>query len=378
MPNNSARLTLFVGVMVVGSIYGSNPKLILAQQSAVKNLKHDMMAVAPPKTTVIYDPRLAPERIQYAPIANRVIVEGDIDLGTIDEVRRSFVVHVAALAQLALRDKNISPQLDGQQKEALTDAASLAARGAPKFDDRVIEAAEKAAAVLRKLKESKSPHHGEFRRQSTNIANSRRKDRLWPKGVIPYVIDPDCPNQREITDAIGHWHLKTDRIRLVPLTDGNKAHFKNWVRFVRSNVCSSPVGKIPALGEQTINLAEGCLRPQVIHEIGHTVGLFHEQSRNDRDQFISIHIDNIAPDSRYNFNLILNEGMSVGEFDFKSIMLYPEKAFSANGEPTMSRLDKPAETGWGIATGSLGGTTTELSTGDIRGVGDLYADEEHP
>ena len=41
-------------------------------------------------------------------------------------------------------------------------------------------------------------------------------------------------------------------------------------------------------GEQNVILSNQCVTGDVIHEIGHTVGLWHEQSRADRDNFIRI------------------------------------------------------------------------------------------
>lgn len=57
--------------------------------------------------------------------------------------------------------------------------------------------------------------------------------------------------------------------------------------------CSSAIGRRG--GRQTINLAAGCYRLIPAHEIFHALGRLHEQSRPDRDNFITINMDNIRP-----------------------------------------------------------------------------------
>lgn len=103
-----------------------------------------------------------------------------------------------------------------------------------------------------------------------------------------------------------------------------------------------------------------CGVPQVVHEIGHAVGLWHEQTRLDRDQYINIWWSNITAANVYNFNL-RTEGGELGPYDFASIMHYDSYAFSSNGRVTMSKKD-----------GTLIESASVLSAGDISGVASLY------
>ncbi|MCS6954035.1 MAG: M12 family metallopeptidase [Bryobacterales bacterium] len=197
------------------------------------------------------------------------------------------------------------------------------------------------------------------------IAASGRRDasvlnipaRRWPGGVIPYVIDSDLPNPRRVLDAIEHWNTNTP-IRLIPRTAES-----NYIRFFRqtgTGTCSSFVGMVG--GAQRINLDDGCGVVAVIHEIGHAVGLWHEQSRADRDRHVTILFPNIDKRYLHNFVQEIEFGEDVGPYDYASVMHYRATTFSRNGLPTIETIPP------GIPIGEAVG----LSPGDIDAVRWMY------
>ena len=46
-------------------------------------------------------------------------------------------------------------------------------------------------------------------------------------------------------------------------------------------------------GSQDISIAPGCTSLSPIHEIFHALGCFHEQSRPDRDNFVTVNLNNV-------------------------------------------------------------------------------------
>jgi len=68
-----------------------------------------------------------------------------------------------------------------------------------------------------------------------------------------------------------------------------------------------------------------CKRPGVvIHELGHTLGFFHEQSRPDRDKYVVILTENIQEGKEENFlkySHLYIDSLGV-EYDLGSIMHY--------------------------------------------------------
>jgi hypothetical protein len=181
--------------------------------------------------------------------------------------------------------------------------------------------------------------------------------RVWPNNRIPYEIDPALPDQRRVEDAIAHYHRQTN-VRLVP-RNGEDA----YVRFVPGDVCQATVGR--AGGRQHITLAPGCDARSVLHEIGHTVGFWHEQSRSDRDDHVVIHWENIEEGEEYNFRV--ESGTRLGAYDLESVMQYDSYAFSATGEPTITRHD-----------GSVFSRNLSLSAGDIQALAQRHPHRSGP
>ncbi|NSL87646.1 hypothetical protein ECE50_012435 [Chitinophaga sp. Mgbs1] len=89
----------------------------------------------------------------------------------------------------------------------------------------------------------------------------------------------------------------------------------------------------------------------VAHEIGHALGLEHEQTRHDRDLFVNVNTSGLSANWAYQYN-IKSAATPVGSFDFSSIMLYPSQA---------NRLTKTDGTGWPY-------NRRNLSATDILGI----------
>ena len=180
----------------------------------------------------------------------------------------------------------------------------------------------------------------------------------WPHGVIPYIIDSDVPRPERLLQAMEQWTELTP-IRLAPRSDQ-----RNYVRFVRENnngLCFSSIGMIG--DEQKIRVDDKCETGTLVHEIGHAVGLWHEQSRHDRDRFVRVHYQNISRASLRDFDRHMNDEPDFSPYDYASIMHYGEYADSAEQRGPSIETIPP-----GIPIGQR----RTLSLGDIDAVCHMY------
>jgi len=158
----------------------------------------------------------------------------------------------------------------------------------------------------------------------------------WPGAIIPYDINTSISYKvrQNIPKAIELYEKNTC------LRFKKRTTEKEYIHFFSGDGCSSPVG-YRKWRKNEVSLSYGCSGVgTIIHEIGHSIGLHHEQSRPDRDSYVKIIWDNIEPKMDYNFYKESSYYVdSLGTpYDFQSIMHYNRTAFG-KGKVTIETVD---------------------------------------
>ncbi|MEQ9358051.1 M12 family metallopeptidase [Coleofasciculus chthonoplastes] len=185
---------------------------------------------------------------------------------------------------------------------------------------------------------------------------------LWTNGVVPYTIASNVPDPNRVDDAVRYIEEMT-ALRLVRRTAANAQRYPNYIEIISNGNkgwSSSAIGMRG--GRQVIRYSDRHTWSILVHEFLHAFGVYHEQSRSDRDDFVEIRWNNIQDNNIGNFQ---KKPGSVDYFgyDYGSIMHYRGTSFAKDpSQPTIVPLQS------GVTIGQRSG----MSYGDRQTIAKMY------
>ncbi|XP_075151207.1 zinc metalloproteinase nas-15-like [Haematobia irritans] len=177
----------------------------------------------------------------------------------------------------------------------------------------------------------------------------------WPGGIVYYKISSvfDADFVAIIMTAM----REIESVSCVRFVEANFLTY-SYVNIVSEGTgCSARVGRSGGVQKLNLNInATHCRSvPNVIHELIHSCGFYHEHMSPYRDSYVTIIWENITPGKEFNFEKLSNE--TVTDFgygyDLSSLMHYGRKAFTVNNLPTIVPHNSSAVIGQRIGLSPL-------------------------
>ncbi|XP_030641225.1 meprin A subunit beta-like [Chanos chanos] len=161
-------------------------------------------------------------------------------------------------------------------------------------------------------------------------------DYRW-ESPVPYVLNEDLD-----MNAKGVILRAFEQFRLKSCIDFRPRESEDYyISVEKKDGCYSYVGKRVTDG-QVLSIGEGCDTIAIVeHEFLHALGFYHEQSRYDRDEHVTIVWDNVEEGQEHNFNKYNQSEITTqgSPYDYSSVMHYGKDTFTnGNGSTIITKL----------------------------------------
>lgn len=174
----------------------------------------------------------------------------------------------------------------------------------------------------------------------TNTLGIAYPQYLWPKAsdgvaTVYYTIDAasDPAATPKINAAIKIFNADfSGVIQWVPWSSSLSPYYVD-INLSASNFsgeCEANEG-YEGVAAQPMTGSTNCTVGTILHEMGHVIGLWHEQARADRNTYVTVNYGNVIKDSWGNFAVLTDDAQSLGSYDYASVMQYIPFAFTRNG-----------------------------------------------
>lgn len=198
---------------------------------------------------------------------------------------------------------------------------------------------------------------------------------LWPNGILVYAFESGVTQAQQMAfrGACEAWTIGT------PLRCQLRSNESDYI-LVKSHdgegcggqqgVSCSFLGRIGGPQDLLIYRSHWNIANVIQHEIGHALGMVHEQSRPDRDAFVFVKYGNVRPESSSQFDIVRSVS-TFTEYDLESIMHYSNCTFSRHANCSLQRTDLQTLEPKACNRELVGGTAITIL--DLEGVRAAYS-----